>query len=58
MTVQIIFANKSTGASMSFLNIECEQWAVDAFCLQLIKPDGTVAYYPLVNIQSFRELQT
>lgn len=52
-----MFRSLSTGMTMSFIDVEFTQWSVDGICLQVVKPGNEVVYYPLCNVESFRELR-
>lgn len=57
--LRIIFkSDKSSSATMNFLDVPCASWSTGASTLVVVKPDGSVRYYPLLNIESFMEVQS
>lgn len=56
MTLRIIFkSDKSSSATMNFLDVDCESWSTTNLLLAVVQ-SGSVRYYPLLNIESFMEV--
>jgi hypothetical protein len=57
MSVRIFFkSDKNSNASMSFLDVEAQSWSASPIFLTIVQNNGTVRYYPLINIESFMEV--
>ena len=57
MIIRIFFkSDKSSSASMSFLDINAQSWSASSIFLTIVQSNGNIRYYPLTNIESFMEL--
>lgn len=56
--LRIIFkSDKSSNATMNFLDVPYASWSTSSTLLTVVKPDGALRYYPLLNIESFMEVE-
>ena len=51
-------SDKSSNASMSFLDVPMQSWSASGILLTIVQPNGIVRYYPLANVESFTEVSS
>lgn len=49
-------SDKSGKFTMNYLDIDCDSWSTSGTLLHVIMHDGSVRFYPLLNIESFMEV--
>lgn len=55
--LRIIFhSDKSGKFTMNYLDLDCESWSTSSSLLHVIMRDGSVRFYPLMNLESFMEV--
>ena len=52
----IFLSDKSGEMTMNYLDIEYQSWSTSGTLLHVIMHDGSVRFYPLMNLESFMEV--
>lgn len=55
--LRIIFhSDKNSKMTMNYLDLDCVSWSTSGTLLHVIMHDGSVRFYPLMNVESFMEV--
>lgn len=49
-------SDKSSALTTNFLDIKMNSWSVSSQLLTIICENGNIRYYPLINVESFMEV--
>jgi hypothetical protein len=59
MILRIFFkSDKNSSATMSYLDVQAKSWSATPILLTVQTADDTIRYYPLMNVESFMEVQS